>query len=148
MTTDQILGTPIEAFKPEPLPLTKGYVQFMQDRIKHYSDDIAQLDSTESRLLAELHACRAVRASLIETQQRYKRDLGGHYAPPAVEQPVWPVQPGERGSLSEACPKCGNPMYLTAQYGNIHEIEGPHGTLWVAAGEWCVQPTGDGRDES
>lgn len=143
-TTDQILGSPLDSFKPEPLPLSPNYVQFMRDRVVHYDEDIAKLDVHETWLLRELAACRAVRARLSDTKERYQHDLGPQAAP---EQPVWPVPAGERGHTGEACPKCGDLMFLTAKYGNVHEVDGDQGLMWVAAGEWCQRPP-EGRPES
>lgn len=138
MTTEQILGSPLDHFAPEPLPLTESYAQYLRDRVAHYERDIAKLDHSEANILDDLAACRAVRAALKDTKERYTRDLGKH-ALPVVEQPIWPVHPEERGNTAEQCPKCGQPMYLTAKYRYVHEIDESGHLVWVAAGEWCAQ---------
>ncbi|MEU8151706.1 hypothetical protein [Nonomuraea sp. NPDC048901] len=122
-----------------PLPLTKRYAEFLRERLERYDEDIAQFDHNETVLMEELAACRALRAALVDTRDRYRLDLGSQHLSPAVEQPVWPVHPEERGNTAQGCPKCGQPMYLTARYGFVHEIDGPEGPLWVAGGQWCVQ---------
>ncbi|MFG1683570.1 hypothetical protein ACGFNP_25600 [Nonomuraea sp. NPDC049269] len=121
-----------------PLPLTNRYAEYLKERLTRYDQDIAQFDQNEANLKAELEACRALRSALVETRERYRRDLGPHHTAPAVEQPVWPVQPEDRSNTAQECPKCGQPMYLTARYGFVHEVDGP---LWVAGGQWCVQAT-------
>ncbi|TYB69659.1 hypothetical protein FXF51_05725 [Nonomuraea sp. PA05] len=137
-TTDQILGPNIDHFTPEPLPLTKLYADHLNKRLAELEMDISWLDEREALLQDDLTACRATRATLADTRARYRRDLGSQYQPSA-EQPVWPVKAGERGHTAEKCPKCGDPMFMTAKYGNVHETAGDQGLLWVAAGEWCQQ---------
>ncbi|HEY9370978.1 hypothetical protein [Streptomyces sp.] len=145
-TTDQILGSPLDHFTPDPLPLTPTYVKYMQDRASHYDEDIAKLDSHEAWLLKELTACRAVRARLADTRERYLHDLGPQNAA-VSEQPVWPVAAGERGQTAEKCPRCGDPMFIT-KHGFVHEIDGDQGLLWVGAADWCQQPATSGTGES
>ena len=122
-----------------PLPLTDPYARYLKDRVASYDRDIAQFDNKEAALLEDLESCRALRSALVETRERYRRDLGPQHTHPSVEQPVWPVQPTDRSNTAQECPKCGQPMYLTARYGHVHEIDGPEGRLWVAGGQWCVQ---------
>lgn len=127
-----------------PLPLTDPYARYMRNRIDNYDQEIAKFDATEASLLADLAACRAVRARMRDTRDQYRRDLGSHHEAPVVDQPVWPIQAEERGHTAERCPKCGQPMYLTTNYGFVHEVDHEgEGPMWVAAGEWCVQPVPD-----
>lgn len=117
-----------------PLPLTDRTAKYVRHTVQQISGEIEKLAESETYHLREAAAVKAVREMLQGTRDRYQRDLGPHAAP-EVEQPVWPVQPEERSNTAETCPKCGHPMFLTAQYGHVHEIDGQ----WVAGGEWCVQ---------
>lgn len=120
---------------PGPLPLTESYAKYLRDRVASYEADIDMFNQSERTLLADLGACRALRAQMVETLERYRRGLGPQHVPPHAEPQHWPIIAEQRSDRTETCQPCGQPMVWTENYGFVHEIDGN----WVAAGQWCAQ---------